>query len=96
MPDFFRDKQGRVRIVRSSPGYDYALEGMTSKDKEALHNIYGGGYTSTADRVSRQERINAAADRTSLHSGVRLSPQARQHQLDKMNERKGVQRRRIY
>jgi hypothetical protein len=96
VPDFFRDKQGRVRIVRSSPGYDYAFEGLTPKDKEALHNMYGGGYTHTADRIGRLARINALADKTSFASGVRLSPQAKQFKMDKMNERKGLHRRRIY
>lgn len=83
-----------MRAVRASPGYDRALEGMTDKDKKYLRDTYGGGYTNTPDRKSRQERINAAADKTSLHSGIGhhgggLSPQAKQDQMDKMNDRRG-------
>lgn len=93
MPDFYRDSYGRVRAVRASPGYDRALEGMTAKDKKYLRDTYGA-YTNTPDRKSRQERINAAADKTSLHSGIGggLSPQAKQDQMDKMNDRRGRHR----
>lgn len=96
MPDFYRDKQGRVRVVRSSPGYETAFEGLSEPDKDYLRNQAGGGYTYTADRKSRQERINAAADSTSLHSGHYLTPQAKQHQIDKMNNAKGRVKRHIY
>jgi hypothetical protein len=95
LPDWIM-VNGKPRPIRSSPGYEVAFEGLTQKDKDYLRQEYGGGYTHTADRKSRQERINAAADRTSLHSGARLTPQAQQAQLDKMNERRGIYRRAIY
>lgn len=60
MPDWFMDRYGRPHPVRSSPGYEYAFEGLSDKDKDYLRSGPNNGYTVTSE--GREDRIQAAAD----------------------------------
>lgn len=54
MPDFYRDSKGKVRIIRSSPGYDDALVGLSASEKDYLRDG-APGYTIASP--GREERI---------------------------------------
>lgn len=71
MPDWFRDSRGRVHIIRSSPGYDEALVGLSEADKEYLR---GGEKSYTVQSPYREQRIQEHAERKKAIEEGKIRP----------------------
>lgn len=87
MVDFFF-KNGRVHMIRSSPGYDEALVGLSKADKTYLR----GGTTSytecTPGRTERIEQYNKDKASGKPKYTFRLSSEAQEQQFVKKYKRK--------
>lgn len=88
MPDFYR-VGSRVHVIRSSPGYDDALVGLSKADKDYLRDGQGN-YTVASP--GRAERIAEAAKRAEQpkRAGFRLAASAQENRF------KPKQQRRLY
>jgi hypothetical protein len=106
-PDWYRDARGRPHPIRSSPGYEFAFEGMRRGDKTYLRQHSDqprSGYTQEArgrDRRVAEHRdyraalssLSAAERRSLAGSGIRL-PRLGYHQRRDVDDARFKPRRR--